>query len=190
MRSSSFLMTAFLATSASAAPSAEVICTYAPSQSKAVAAVSGAAGGATATAGAVAAATGLTAVAHSSGALILTGTSGYIAGTIGTTAATVAAAPVVVGVGLLVGGATVTLELVCAGKNHPEQVKKINEAATEFSIRFDDAIKKAQISGGNIKKSVVPAAGQAVVTIKQGAADVWQYAYRKSVRVRQIFNKE
>jgi len=189
MRRSSFLLTAFLATSASAAQSAEVICTYAPSQSKSVAAVSGAAGGATATAGAVAAATGLTAVAHSSGALILTGTSGYIAGTIGTTAAIVAAAPVVVGVGLLVGGATVTLELVCAGKNHPDQVKKINDAATEFSTRFTDTINQARISGQNMKKSVVPAAGKAVVAIKQGGADVWQYAYRKSVEVGQTFSK-
>lgn len=189
MRRTMYLLTTLIATSALAAPSGEVICTYAPSQSKAVAAVSGAAGGATATAGAVAAATGLTAVAHSSGALILTGTSGYIAGTIGATAATVAAAPVVVGVGLLVGGAAVTLELVCAPKNHPGQVKRVNEAAAEFSSRFAGAIAQVRIAGADIKQSVVPAAGNAVVTIKQGAADVWQYAYRKSVDFRQSFSK-
>ena len=189
MRRSMFLLTTLIAASASAAPSGEVICTYAPSQSKAVAAVSGAAGGATATAGAVAAATGLTAVAHSSGALILTGTSGYIAGTIGATAATVAAAPVVVGVGLLVGGAAVTLELVCVGKNHPDQVKKVNEAAAEFASRFAGAVAQVRIAGGDIKKSVVPAAGNAVVTIKQGASQVWQYAYRKSADFTQSFSK-
>lgn len=188
MRSSLFLLTAFLATSASAVPSAEVICTYAPSQSNAVAAVS-AAGGVTATAGAVAAATSLTAVVHSSGALILTGTSGYIAGTIGATAATVAAAPVIVGVGFLVGGATVTLELVCAGKNHPDQVKKVNEAAAEFSTRFSGAISQVKIVSADIKKSVVPATGKAVVTIKQGAVDVWQYAYQKSGAFAQSISK-
>ncbi len=174
-----YLLTALIATSVSAAPSTEVVCTYAPSQSNTIAAVSGAAGGATATAGAVAAATGLTAVAHSSGALILTGTSGYIAGTIGTTAATIAAAPVIVGVGLLVGGAAVTLELVCASQNHPDQVKKVNEAAAEFSSRFAHAMTQVRIAGADIKKSVGPAAENTVVSIKQRAVDSWQYAYRK-----------
>jgi hypothetical protein len=189
MRRSIYLLATLIATSATAAPSSEVTCTYAPSQSNAVAAVSGAAGGATATAGAVAAATGLTAVAHSSGALILTGTSGYIAGTIGATAATVAAAPVVVGVGLLVGGVAVTLELVCAGRNHPDQVKKVIEASAEFSSRFSDAVAKVRIAGADAKKSVVPAAENAVVTIRQGARNVWQYAYRKSIDFSQSFGK-
>lgn len=189
MRRSICLLTTFIATSASAAPSGEVVCTYAPSQSKAVAAISGAAGGASATAGAVAAATGLTAVVHSSGALILTGSSGYIAGTIGATAATVAAAPFIVGVGLLVGGAAVTLELLCSAKNHPDQVKKVNEAAAEFATRFAGALAKVRTSGIEVKKSVFPAAGNAVVTVKQGAVDVWQYAYRKSVNFRQSFSK-
>ena len=168
---------------------AEVICTYAPSQSKAVAAISGAAGGASATAGAVAAATGLTAVAHSGGALILTGSSGYIAGTMGATAATVAAAPIVVGVGLLVGGVAVTVELVCAGTNHPEQVSKVNEAATEFGRRFSSAWTQVQIAGSDIKKSVVPATSNAVVALQQGASDVWRYAYQKSIEMRQSIGR-
>jgi hypothetical protein len=121
--------------------------------------------------------------------MILTGTSGYIAGTIGGTAATIAAAPVVVGVGLLVGGAAVTLELVGAAKNHPEQVKKVNDAAAEFSSRFADAIAQARTAGSDIKKSVVPAARSAVVTIKQGGADVWRYAYRKRVELSPSFSK-
>ena len=182
-------LAALLATGGSAAAAQEVVCTYAPSQSKAVAAVSGAAGGATVTAGAIAAATGLTAVAHSSGALILTGTSGYIAGTIGATAAAVAAAPVVVGVGLLVGGSAVTLELVCASKNHPDQVKRINEAATEFSNRFSKAMEQAHVAGSDLKKSVVPATQNALTTVKKGAADVWQYAYRKSVEYSDSLRK-
>lgn len=85
------LSMAFVAITASASPSTEVICTYAPSQSNTVAALSSTAGGASATAGAMATATGLTTATHSSGALILTGTSGYIAGTLGATAATVPA---------------------------------------------------------------------------------------------------
>ena len=157
----------------------EVVCSYAPSQSAAVAAVSGAARGAGATASAVAAATGLTAVAHSSGALILTGSSGYIAGTLGATATTIAAAPVVVAVGLIVGGSAVTLELVCAQRNHPEQVAKINAAASEFSRRFDLAMQKTSVAVGEMKKSIAPKAGAAAVRAKSLAADVWEYVYRK-----------
>ncbi len=156
----------------------EVVCSYAPSQSKAVAAISGAAGGASATAGAIAAATGLTAVAHSSGALILTGTSGYIAGTLGGTAAAVAAAPVVVVVGLVVGGAAVSLELVCASKNHPDQVEKVKEAANEFLKRFSSAMESIKISAADMKKSIAPAAGRAAVEVKRVGTDVWNYVYR------------
>jgi hypothetical protein len=159
----------------------EVICSYAPSQSTAVAAVSGAAGGSGVTAGAIAAATGLTAVTHSSGALILTGSSGYIAGTIGATASTIAAAPVVVAVGLVVGGSAVTLELVCASKNHPEQVAKINEAAAEFSRRFSETMRRTTVAVGNLRKSVGPMAGDAAVRVKRMTTDVWEYVYAKVV---------
>ena len=184
-----FLLTVVSSTAAIALPSEEVVCAYAPSQSKVVAAVSGAAGGATATASAVAAATGLTAVAHSSGALILTGSSGYIAGTIGATAATIAAAPVVVGVGLFVGGSAVTLEIVCGRRNHPDQVKKINEAATEFAFRFSGAMRQVRVVGGDLKQAVVPAVGKAAVTVKQGVSDVWEYVYRNSVAVGKAIGK-
>jgi len=188
MRRTILPLTLLIATSSSAAPPREVVCTYAPSQSKAVAAVSGAAGGATATAGGVASATGLTAVTHSSGALILTGSSGYIAGTIGAPAAAVAAMPLVVGVGLLVGGTAVTLELVCADKNHPDQVKKVNAAAAEFSSRFASAVSKVRTAGPGFKKSIAPAATNTVVFIKKGAAEIWQYAYRKSADFNQPLN--
>jgi hypothetical protein len=188
LKNSSFLLLALFAGSTFAQSSTELVCSYAPSQSKTVAAVSGAAGGAGATAGAIAAATGLTAVAHSSGALILTGTSGYIAGTLGTSAAVIGAAPFVVGVGLVVGGAAVTLELVCATKNHPEQVAKVHEAAAEFSRRFGDAMARTTITVGEMKKSVSPAAGRAVSQVQRTADDAWKYAYRKSVEFGQVFN--
>lgn len=156
----------------------EIVCSYAPSQSKAVAAISGAAGGAAATASAMAAATGLTAVTHSSGVLILTGSSGYIAGTLGGTAATVAAAPVVVVVGLVVGGAVVSLELVCASKNHPDQVEKVLEAANEFSSRFSKAMESIKVASADMRKTVDPAVSRAALAVKRMGEDVWGYVYR------------
>lgn len=163
--------------SASAKQSAGVVCSYAPSQSKAIAAISGAAGGAGATIGAVAAATGLTVITHSSGAAILTGSAGYVAGTIGTAAA----APFIVGVSLLIGGAAVTVEIVCAGRNHPGQVAKVNEAAVEFKRRFNEAMRSTTVAAGDTKKSVMPSSEKAAFKIQRAASETWQYVYRKSV---------
>lgn len=185
MKAIPIALLALLVTSSPAQSSSGFDCSYAPSQSKAVAAISGAAGGASATIGAVASATGMTVVSHSSGAMILTGSSGYIAGTIGTAAAV----PVIVGVSLLVGGAAVTVEVVCANKNHPEQVAKVHEAAAEFSSRFKDAMRDTKVAVGEMKKKISPATDKAVVKIKQAAQDVWQYAYRKNVAVDSEINK-
>ena len=169
-----------VATGACARSNIEVICSYAPSQSSAVAALSGAAGGAGATAGAVAAATGLTAVSHSSGALILTGSLGYVAGTLGPTASVIGAAPAIVLVGVAVGGTAVTLELVCATRNHPQQVAKVNDAALEFNKRFEVAMSKTRVATGELRKSIAPMAGEAALRVKSMASDVWEYVYRKS----------
>jgi len=184
MRAPIALLLFSCATASFSQPSTEIICSYAPSQSKTVAAVSGLVGGAGATASAVASATGMTAVVHSSGAMILSGTSGYIAGTIGAPAAAIAASPVVVAVGLVVAGSAVTIELVCAPKNHPEQVEKLNEAAAEFSRRFKDRMQKTKIAVGNMKKSIAPATERSAIRIKQTASDIWQYAYQKGVSFR------
>jgi predicted small lipoprotein YifL len=119
----------------------DIICSYAPSQSSVVASVSAAAGGSAVAAAGVTQAAGLTAVIHSSGAYIFTGAGGYLAGTIGTAIV----APVLVGVGVVVGGTAVTIELLCAPKNHPVFSEKVMAAAKEFyerSKRFvtrDDA---------------------------------------------------
>jgi hypothetical protein len=163
----------FFATTVGAQTSREVVCSYAPSQSNAAAAISAAAGGAGATVLAVAAATGLTAVAHSSGAWILTGSSGYIAGTIGGAAA----APVIVAVGLVVGGTAVALELVCASSHYPDQVAKVHEAAKEFSERMSEALLRTKVAVGEMKKTVTPVVGRGAVEVKRVATDVWQYAY-------------
>ena len=148
--------------------STDIVCTYAPSQSKAVSGLSGAAGGSSAALLAVAQATGLGVVAHSSGAYILAGTGGYIAGTLGTAIA----GPVIVGVGLVVGGAAVMIELLCAPKNHPYQVARIEAAAVEFSRRSKNFIERA-------KTEAAPHVTQATVAIKQFAGDIFEYAYRR-----------
>ena len=165
-----------LSTAAVAGPDADVVCSYAPSQSKTAAAISGAAGGAAATTTAVASATGLTVVAHSSGAAILTGSSGYIAGTIGGAAA----APVIVVVGLVIGGAAVSLELVCASHNHPDQVQRVKEAASEFNNRFRVAMAATVIATGKAAKAVRPAAGRAALGVKRISSNAWKYVYRDS----------
>lgn len=153
-----------------------VVCSYAPSQSNLVAGISGAAGGASLTTSAVGSALGLSAVTHSSGAVILSGSSGYIAGTIG--AASVL--PVVLAVGLIVGGTAVTVEVICAKQNHPEQISKINAASEEFSRRFSDAWKRTKVAAGESKKSLGPATEKASIKVKQVATDAWEYAYRQS----------
>lgn len=148
--------------------SADIVCSYAPSQSKAISGLSGAAGGSSAALLAVAQATGLGVVAHSSGAYILTGTGGYIAGTLGTAIA----GPVIVGVGLVVGGAAITVELLCAPKIHPDQVARIEAAAEEFARRSKNFIERT-------KSVAAPHVTQATVAIKQFAGDVFEYAYRR-----------
>ena len=155
--------------SAFAGETADVVCSYAPSQSKAVAVLSGAAGGSAAGATAVAAATGTTAVAHSSGVLILTGPGGYIAGTLGTAIV----GPTIVIVGLIVGGAAVSVELFCAPDNHPEQFAKVQSAAEEFARHAKGFFAKAE-------GAVTPKVTNATLAVKQVAGDVTEYAFGRS----------
>lgn len=157
----------FAALNVQAEPSRqEVICSFAPSQNAAVNRVSGAAGGAGVTAFALAKATGLTAVAHSSGAYILTGSAGYVAGTLGGALL----GPVIVGIGLVAGGAAVTVELVCAPMNHPSKVAKIHEAALEFARGSHASIHDVAVRTAN-----------AVVEAKRTAGHYFEYAYLASL---------
>ena len=82
-----------------------------------------------------------------------------------------------------------TVEVICASKNHPEQVAKVNEAAEEFSRRIDDAWRNTKIATGEMRKTIVPAANKAAVKIKIAANDVWDYAYRKSVDASKALSK-
>ena len=152
----------------------EIDCSLAPSQNAVVNRVSGAAGGATATAYALAQATGLTVVTHSSGAYILTGAGGYVAGTLGTAIA----GPVIIGVGLIVGGAAVTVELICAPKNHPSQVAKIKDASEEFMRRSKDFVSTTPkaIQDAQAQASVI--AANATLKAKQVSDDIYKYAYQ------------
>lgn len=99
----------------------KVICAYAPSQHAAVNRISSAVAGAGAGAAVTLQAVGLTVVPHVSGAYILTGAGGYVAGTMA--GATVAATAIPVTV--VVGGAAIAVELICAPVNHPNLVTKL-----------------------------------------------------------------
>ena len=152
----------------------EIDCTLAPSQDKVVNRVSGAAGGATATAYALAQATGLSVVAHSSGAYILTGAGGYVAGTLGGAIA----GPIIVGVGLIVAGVAVTVELLCAPKNHPSEVAKIKEASMEFMRRSKGFVSKTPKVLQDAKARSAELAANATVKAKQVSGDIYKYAYQ------------
>lgn len=154
--------------------SQEIDCTLAPSQNAIVNRVSGAAGGATATAYALAQATGLSVVTHSSGAYILSGAGGYVAGTLGTAIV----GPVIVGVGLFVGGAAVTVELLCAPKNHPTEVAKIKEASEEFMRRSKDFVSTAPQTLKDAQEKSTELAENATVKAKKITGDIYKYAYR------------
>lgn len=156
------------------AEQAEVVCSYAPSQSKLIAGTVGVAGGASATTTAIAQATGLTAVAHSSGAYILTGSGGYVAGTLGSAIA----GPVIVGVGLVVGGVAVTVELLCAPTNHPDEVARVEQASAEFARRYNGYLKNVKQQASAAGAEVQTIMGRAEIEIKRVAGDVFEYANR------------
>ena len=151
----------------------EIDCALAPSQNAVVNRVSGAAGGATATAYALAQATGLTVVTHSSGAYILTGAGGYVAGTLGGALA----APAIIGVGLIIGGAAVTVELICAPKNHPSEVAKIREASEEFMRRSRDFVSTTPKVLQDAQARSAELAANATVSAKKISGDIYKYAY-------------
>jgi len=146
---------------------ADVICAYAPSQSKAVAAVAGTAGGAAAATAAIGQALGLTVVTHSSGAFMLSGSGGYIAGTLGAAISV----PVVVAVAVVVAGTATTVELVCAPRNHPEYVAKVEAAAVEAKKRWGEAVKSAKGRAGEKIERVS-------ARLKDVQVNVFEYIYR------------
>lgn len=165
-----------LTCAAAARPVQDVVCSLAPSQSKVITGVSAAAGGAAATTAAVASALGLTWVAHSSGALILAGSGGYIAGTLGTAIV----APVVIGVGIFVGGAALSVEVLCAPKNHPEGSRKVVEAAREFRNRTGTWLQAGK-TGATAAARNASSKGRATLTLVKGhTASLYRRAFKRS----------
>ena len=146
--------------------SQEIICALAPSQSKAVTGIVAVAGGSGATAAALATALGLTAVMHSSGTLILTGSGGYVAGTLGSALV----GPVIIGVGLVVAGSAASVEVLCAPKNHPDAVRRVEEASSEFLARSHVVFSDAEADARQI-------ANTSANTVRQVAGDVYDYAF-------------
>lgn len=169
MYKSSFLalFIACLSASVFAETKADVICAYAPSQSKAVTGIAASAGGAGVATAAIGKALGLAVVTHSSGALILSGSGGYIAGTLGAAVA----APTIITVAVVVGGTAATVELVCAPRNHPEYVAKVEAAAVEARRRWGEAISAA--TGGD-NKSIERISAQ----FKDVKTNIFEYIYR------------
>jgi hypothetical protein len=156
--------------------SADVICSYAPSQSKVVSHLAAATGGSAAAAASVAQAAGLTAVAHSSGGIIFTGAGGYVSGTLGAAAAL----PTIVTVGVVVGGSVATLELICVNRNHPELVKKVKTAAREFMNRSRTlAITTSERTTATVRPFIAEFKG----TAARARADGFEYANRASVQL-------
>jgi hypothetical protein len=89
--------------------------------------------------------------------------------------------PVIVGVGIIVGGAAVTLELVCVAENYREQVAKVEQLAREFESRFSAAMSRTTVAVEDAAKAVRPAVGASTVKVKLVASEAWAYANRTSV---------
>ena len=153
----------------------DVVCSYAPSQSKTITGISGAAGGAAATTAGIASALGLGVVSHSSGALILSGAGGYIAGTLGVAIV----APVVITVGAIVGGTAVTVELLCAPKNHTAGYKKVVDSAQEFGRRTGTWVQDAKDGIRNASTQATSFSGITLTAIKGKASALYDRVFRK-----------
>ena len=136
------LITASLAVTASmsfADNVADVVCSYAPSQSTAVNRISAGTGGAGVGAAALLQATGLQFVAHSSGGYILTGAGGYVAGNL----LSPLVVPAVVTATVIVSGTAIVVELSCASRNHPDAIQSVKQITAEFNQAVRTANAKA-----------------------------------------------
>jgi len=128
---------------------ADVVCSYAPSQSAAVNRITAGTGGAGVGAASLLQATGLQFVAHSSGGYILTGAGGYVAGTL----LSPLVVPTVVAATVIVSGTAIIVELSCAPRNHPDTIKSVKQITAEFNQAVRTANAKAiDIRDGAISK--------------------------------------
>jgi hypothetical protein len=158
----------------------KVICSYAPSQSRVVSQLAAAVGGSAIAAASIAQAAGLTAVLHSSGAYIFTSAGGYVAGTIGTAAAL----PAIVTVGVIAGGTTATLELICAPLNHPELASRVKAAASEFMSRSKQLVVD---SSEHTVATTRPLIVQSKTVVAKFRVDAFEYASRASATLSEAY---
>lgn len=142
MKTPRLLVAAAMALTASmshAETTADVVCSYAPSQSAAVNQITAETGGAGRGAAALLQATRLPFVAHSSGRYILTRGGGYVAGTL----LNPLVVPTVVAATVIVGGTAIVVELSCAPRNHPDAIKSVKQITDEFNRAVRSANAKA-----------------------------------------------
>jgi hypothetical protein len=85
-------------------------------------------------------------------------------------------APVIVGVGIVAGGSAITVELLCASRNHPDEVKKVEDAADEFLRRSNEVLRATPKAVDDAKASAISLSNQAKVEIVRVAGDVFEYA--------------
>lgn len=152
----------------------DLVCSYAPSQSAVVTGVSASAGGAAAATVGLAKALGLTAVTHSSGAVILSGSGGYLAGTLGAAIA----GPAIVTVAAVVGGTAVSIELLCAPKNHPEGYKAVLAAADKFRERAAKWAADVGAGLGKASSQTVKVSKNSVKVVSGAAKDLFNLVMR------------
>ena len=162
-----------------AATTAEVVCSYSPSQSATVNRITAAAGGAGVGASAILSATGLQFVAHSGGGYILTGSGGYVAGTL----LSPILIPTVIAATVVVGGATIALVLTCAPRNHPQAVERVKEITASFNKEVraanEDAIKKRDATWKSIREL-----NESAVVKRDAAIIQAQEANQKAIVIR------
>ncbi len=170
---------AFILSTSNAATTTQVVCSYAPSQSAMVNRITAAAGGAGAGAAAILSATGLQFVAHSGGGYILTGSGGYVAGTL----LSPILVPTVIAATVVVGGATIALQLTCAPTNHPQAVARVKEVTASFNEEIRAANKEAIKKRDATWKSIQELNESAVVK-RDAAITQAQQANQKAIVIR------
>ena len=170
---------AFILSTSYAATTTQVVCSYAPSQSAMVNRITAAAGGAGAGAAAILSATGLQFVAHSGGGYILTGSGGYVAGTL----LSPILVPTVIATTVVVGGATIVLQLTCAPTNHSKTVERVKEVTASFNKEIraanEDAIKKCDAKWKSIQEL-----NESAIVKRDAAITQAQQANQKAIVIR------
>ena len=138
---------------------ADVVCSYAPSQSAVVNRIMAGGGGAGVGAAAMLQATGLQFVAHSSGGYILTGAGGYVAGTL----LSPLVVPAAVTVTVIVASTAIVVELSCAPRNHPDAINSVKKITAEFNQAVRSANAKAVVVRDGTKDKILELNEDAIV---------------------------